>query len=493
MTYEPTPQQGEVIESVASDEACDLVVTARAGSGKTSTILRAIAARPWGKSAMLCAFNRDIAKELQARTLGMSGVQARTLHGIGKHTIDSRFPGMVIDRHRERRHAAEVCGADEPPLVLEAVADLAAAVKECAPDKATDHDEIRRVGAMLGLMPSGEELGETSWTQTGILRATAAVVERAVDLRNDATISYADMLYVPLALRLSPRRFDIVVVDELQDLNRAQIKLALRMRADGARFIGLGDQKQTLYGFRGASHDTIDRLRVALHAREIKLTVTHRCARAIVREAQAIVPDLEPAARAVEGIVRDCAWGDLATSATAGDFVIGRNNAILVLACLRMMRAGARARVVGSDLGPTMSALVKRLARGTNGDMATMAERIAAWQDREIRTAKARKSEQAEAVARDKAAVLDAILDDCDTIDEMHQRIGDLFVDDGRGFVKCSTVHKAKGLEADRVWMLDDSFHPPRKDDTPSKILEEENLRYVAMTRARFELVHVRG
>lgn len=490
MTVQATEQQREVIAAVASGEGADMLVRARAGTGKTWTLLQAIAARPRGKSAILCAFNLDIAKELRRKA--PPNVIARTLHGLGREAINGRFRGVTIDRHRERRQAGEVCGPDEPGLVLDAVSDLACAAKEQAPSEATNHDIMRKVGMRLGILPSGEELADTGWSQAGVIRAAALVVERATDLKADPCISFPDMLYLPLVMRLPTLRADIVVVDELQDLGLAQIQLSTRLRAHGARFMGLGDDRQSIYSWRGAFPDALDRIRNGLKAREYKLTVTHRCARLIVEQAQSIVPDIEAAAGAPDGIVRSCAWKDLATSAQPGDFVIGRTNAILVLACLRMLRAGTRARVVGSDLAPTMSALVRRLARGTGGDMVRMAEKIAAWIDREVRTARARQNDQAEALAKDKGAVLDAILDDCDTIDEMIQRIRDLFDDDGTtGHVVCSTVHKAKGLEADRVWMLTTSFTPPRADDSPTEVIEAANLRYVTMTRARHELIYV--
>jgi ATP-dependent exoDNAse (exonuclease V) beta subunit len=67
------------------------------------------------------------------------------------------------------------------------------------------------------------------------------------------------------------------------------------------------------------------------------------------------------------------------------------------------------------------------------------------------------------------------------SVDELTRKLDMLFNDEtGAASVMCSTVHKAKGLEADRVWVLEETFKRGG--------IEEENLRYVAYTRARKEL-----
>lgn len=481
-----------MIGTVAAGDPEDIVVTARAGSGKTTTMIEAIKARPHGKTVTMCAFNRSIAAELRTRTRGFGAVTAKTLHSIGKTTIEARFGFVTVEANRERALAVDVCGESEPNLVLDAVAELAGLAKECDPDNATDIEAIRVVGQSMGALPSEEELDGVQWGVNGVLRAAAAVVTRSVDIEHDRRMSHSDMLYVPLALKLRPERSDLVVVDEAQDMNLAQLRLASRVRAQGGRFIVVGDNRQSIYSWRGAAPGSLERVRDGLKAREMKLTVTYRCARRIVAEAQRIVPDLEAAPGAVDGEVRTVRWDQLADGARPGDFVIGRTNAILVLACLRILRAGTRAAIVGSDLGKAMHALVKRFARAVHGDMPSLAVRIDMWRDAEVKKAQARRSENAETMAKDKAAVLQAILDECDTADEMLEKIEALFVEDGSDRVMCSTVHKAKGLEADRVWMLCDSFDAVRPPKTPVLAIEEQNLRYVTITRARQELVYVR-
>lgn len=60
-----------------------------------------------------------------------------------------------------------------------------------------------------------------------------------------------------------------------------------------------------------------------------------------------------------------------------------------------------------------------------------------------------------------------------------------------------STVHRAKGLEADRVWLLETTFKAKRRGEDEGdgwrSGAEEANIRYVAITRSKHELVWLQG
>jgi superfamily I DNA/RNA helicase len=71
---------------------------------------------------------------------------------------------------------------------------------------------------------------------------------------------------------------------------------------------------------------------------------------------------------------------------------------------------------------------------------------------------------------------------------DIESRIYSLFTDDGlgsAGVITCSSVHKAKGLEADNVFVLEGTFRPGKE--------EENNIYYVAVTRAKNRLIFVQG
>jgi DNA helicase-2/ATP-dependent DNA helicase PcrA len=495
----PTIQQAAFIDDIASGGAGaggDVVLIARAGSGKTTTILDAVQSRPAGSSVLLCAFNKRIAEELVQRTSGWRGVTARTLHQVGLRAVNKLVRGAEIDRNRERALAEGVVGDQEDEVLITTIARLASSAKECAPDEATDVAAIERIGADLGILPDDDEI--VGWPCGRILRATAEVVARSVDVAYDRRISFSDMLYVPLATRTRPDVSDIVLVDEAQDMNLAQLRLAAYCRARGGRFGAIGDDRQAIYSFRGAAPGALDRVRAALRAKTFRLTVTHRCALSIVEEARRVVPDLQAAPGAPDGIVRRTGWRAFGSSdqPSPGDFVLARQNAPLAIACLRLIRSGIRARLVGSEIGRALIVVIDKLARGGGGDLITFLERLAAWREREVAKAIARRSETGAAAARDRADTISALADDVDTTAELRSRIVDIFADDGRPHVICSSVHKAKGLEADRVWMLEDSFNAISSGggEAPSQAaIEEDNIRYVATTRARRELIYVDG
>jgi DNA helicase-2/ATP-dependent DNA helicase PcrA len=479
----PSPQQAEVIAAVAAGGSEDLAVVARAGSGKTTTMISAVAERPPGTRVVMTAFNKNIARELESR-LPDKGCRAKTMHQIGMRACARAFgDGLTVDENREVLIAREVCGDQEEDKVHTTVARLAAAAKECAPDEATSPAAIGRIGGDLGILPDDEELPR--WDGDRLIAAAAEVVERSAYVDRDLRLSFADMLYIPLVHRLRPEQADLIVVDEAQDLNLAQLRLAARMRRQGGRFVVVGDDRQAIYSWRGAAPGALDRVRTALNARLLKLTVTFRCARRIVAEARRYVPDIEATATAEDGIVRSAGWSALA-GAVPGDFVLGRTNASVIEACLALVRANVRAIIRGGNLGDVLVGLVRRLSMGLpSSDLIAFLNRLDTWLEREIAKANRRGAKDGVQAAQDRYDALSVCANDVDTIAELVEKIRRLFADDNRPSVICSTVHRAKGLETPRVWYLQGSFEGRPQD------LEEENLRYVAVTRAQRELVYV--
>jgi hypothetical protein len=216
----------------------------------------------------------------------------------------------------------------------------------------------------------------------------------------------------------------------------------------------------------------------------LPLSVTYRCARAIVAVAKRIVPDLEAAPHAVEGEVSATSWAAMVEGAAPGDFVLSRTNAPLIGLCMQFLAEGRRASIQGKDLAKDLLSMLRR-SKAANVDAFLVY--LDAWAGAETRRMLARKPVAGDTGAiDDKVTCLRTLCEGAQSIAEVTARIESLFSDDDNAArIVLSTTHKAKGLERDRVWMLAGTYARGMDSD------EGQNLYYVAVTRARKALVMV--
>lgn len=478
MGKEWTPQQEAIFAWFKRSEQKALLVSARAGTGKTSTIVEALHHAPEarGGSVLLCAFNKRIQEELQARA--PRGVEVKTLHSLGFTAVRNNWGRCRPDEKRGRAIAQELCGRFAPSAVINSVAKLASLGKLTL---TTDQEGMERLADAFDQGPT-ESLEEDGWT----IRRYAALALAAMDAaaRQSDVIDFDDMLWVPAKRSLRPPQFDLVVVDEAQDLGAAQLALARSALRPGGRIVVVGDPFQAIYSFMGADSRAMGRMRDELAAVELPLTVTFRCPREVVRVAQHFVPDYEAAASAPVGEVSWAAMKDLVGAVRPSDFVLSRTNAGAASACMAMLRAGVRAQVLGRDIGTGLKKLVDQLDNG--GTLIAFLTRLREWAYEERNKAEVLdRPQHAERVA-DQEETLGVLAEGLTTVASLKARVDELFTDaTGVGRVVCSTVHKAKGLESEVVWVMTATF---KRDGR-----EEDNIRYVAATRARSVLNLVVG
>lgn len=175
-----------------------------------------------------------------------------------------------------------------------------------------------------------------------------------------------------------------------------------------------------------------------------------------------------------------------------GDFILCRANAPLMSICLKLIAQGKRAYMAGRDVGQELLGILRKLqGRKAFQDMADMEARIANWV--RVETEKAQRScKSPEAAERriealeDKANIFHALAEGLEDPREVETALNNLFCDPektSKDFICCSTVHRSKGLESDNVFILAQGFNRQGQ--------EENNIRYVAITRAKKRLYAV--
>jgi superfamily I DNA/RNA helicase len=312
------------------------------------------------------------------------------------------------------------------------------------------------------------------------------------------------MIWLPVVNNLPLFRYDLLMVDEAQDLNRCQQELAKR---SGHRLVLCGDPKQAIYGFAGACEKSMEDMRVDLSVSggcvTLPLTVTRRCGKAIVAEARKYVDDFEAFETNPEGKVYQLLFPrkaeDEKNSACytnhvrEGDFVLCRVNAPLASQCFRFIRAGRKANIQGRDIGQGLISTIKKLNASSVPDLVG---KVTDWVDRETMKEQAKRnpSEDKLIIIQDRADCILVFTENATSVDEVIRRIEDVFTDDKtRPGIRLSSIHKAKGLEAHRVFLLQPKGgsvpHPMAKGAWQKD--QEINLLYVAITRAIDELYFV--
>ncbi len=470
----------------------DGLINAVAGAGKTWTLLQAARLLDPRRRATFAAFNRHIADTLKARLRGIP-MTAHTIHGIGYGClikqvghdlrIDDRKYKMLarawVERyillHRVFLKPAEL---NERIDALTGLVHVARLTLTPAQDLAARGDLAARFDLLLP---------EAFWP------GVADVLEQGKGLTMDEhVIDFADMLWLPHRWQLHPPPVDYLFIDEAQDLSPAQLELVLRSRAEGGRMLFVGDPAQSIFAFAGADADSFWRIKARTNAIELPLSICYRCPQSHLRIARKIVPHIEPRPDAPEGVVEHLPEAQLAQHLREGDLVLCRMTAPLVSWCIRLIQAGIFARVRGVDVGVSLIQLARRVGESESFTYRLFLVHLDALE-----------AEQHAYLAqrRNSAGRLQSLQDQCEArraayqslavtdLDGLCRAIHRLFADN-RPPVWLSTIHRAKGLESDNVFIL----YPHRlplewPEQQPWEWAQELNLRYVAVTRTRQRLV----
>jgi DNA helicase-2/ATP-dependent DNA helicase PcrA len=499
--FAPTAQQAAFLTALTETTA-HLALVARAGCGKTSTILlgvAALASKFPTAEILVCAFNKAIADEVSAKLKKEHGddwrrIGASTLHGMGwglvkfayrldNNAIDDKKVFKIIESHNEP--VFETYGAQIAALVRYAkqagvgfFGDLPIASVDVWAELA-DHFDVNGF----------EETSEL----TEVIEAAQNIYKQS--LADTKSIDFDDMILFPLikSLRVKFTK-DYIFLDEAQDLSRARQALARKfLNPQRGRMIVVGDDRQAIYGFSGADAAALPNLSASLGATVLPLSVTWRCPKAVVRLAQTLVADIEAAPEAPEGEVLCLEALPLQELATT-DAILCRNTAPLITTAYALIRAGKPAKVEGRAIGEGLAKLALRWKVKT---IAQLLSRLEIYRDREVQKAMAKGSEAKAEEVNDRVQTLVEIAGACQAkslqlVSDVVDFIRNLFADGATDCTILATYHRAKGREWDRVFLIEHSARcPSRAARQDWQRQQEANLAYVAFTRAKRVLAFV--
>ena len=450
----------------------DVIVNAGAGTGKTFTIVEG-ANRVNASRMGFLAFNKSIATELAERL--PEHLEAKTFHALGMKAVRDAVGRTKVNNWKVKNIIDGILGRDyfAQPLVK-----LISLVKGSMID-CTDNKEIYKLIDEYNIefkTPREEVMG---------VDLVCQILDECKKQTNE--IDFDDMIWLPLVNKYPLPQFDILFVDEAQDFNEMQRRLVLACSQAG-RCVIVGDKNQAIYGFRGADSGSMSIFENQLKARgktvkSFGLTLTWRCPKSVVTEANRYVKEFNCLETAEDGKVHVNAY----LNPQKGDMVLCRYNAPLVSAFYDLITQGKSAYILGRDMHKGLVNYVKKITKHNNMSSVEFMNLLTV--DFSVNHAKlidADKQNQANTLS-DKFECVKIFASKADTVGGIIAEIERLFNSKSKGDIQLSTVHKAKGLEADNVFILATERMPHPK---ATNMQEERNICYVAITRAKKNLYY---
>lgn len=468
------------------------VIEACAGSGKTSSLLKCLDFISDDKRILLTAFNKDIVNVLTKKTKDLDNVNSMTMHGLGLQMLHSNYRDkeLKLDEFKYRTFVSSNIKK------LSSIEYYRFSKK----DYFKYIDNICKFidFARYYLFQTVEDLSfieDRYEIDTIADEKSIAIQSMEWGKRNLDTIDYTDMVWLPNVLFCQPYglKYDWIFCDECQDLNRAQRELMLKCRKINTRIICFGDSSQMLYSFAGGDPDSFNTLKSLPNTLSLPLSISYRCADNIVSYAKQLVPTIEENNDGRKGVVQmDADISDVAD----GDMVLCRNNAPLMKIYNTFIKDGKKCFIRGKDIGNNLKRIVKNTKKDilakdlkTDGVFVRLYNNLFDSRDNlmihsniDVDTAM-----QSSLISNklDMIKALEVLSDGLTTTDELIDRISEVFSDRKKNGIALSTIHKAKGLEADRVFIACKSLMPSKSAKKDWEIRQEYNLMYVAYTRAK--------
>lgn len=481
----------------AKNGSGNAIVQARAGSGKTFTALHTMQYLRGHVISMV--FNKKNADELKEKItqMGLINAKAATFHSEGFLNYKNARGFVKVNNSKvfflSEKYLTKSYQLPARSFVVKAVSlakQNGIGIKEICP--ISDHKAWTDIIAHHDISLDAD----MSWEEA-IDICQEVLKDSNRDFRN---IDFDDMIYLPILNEQEFIKYDTVIIDEAQDTNVVRKLMAARMIADGGRFLAIGDDAQAIYGFTGADNDSMEIIKNTFNCAEFSLPICYRCGTNIIKEAQNFKEDIIAKEGAKEGTVSSVKYSEFTTETeryklNREDGIVCRNNAPLVALAFNLIRQGIGCRIEGRDIGKSLITLTNKWKCN---NLSLFSEKLFKYFSQEFDKSQNRAKLQ---LLEDKMETMIILIERCNNlgmtdVKSLRTLIEGMFSDKGDkdtpNVVTLSSIHKSKGLEFDRCFILGDSqFSPSKYAILEWQIEQEKNLQYVARTRAKEELIYI--
>lgn len=469
-----------------------LAVNSDAGTGKSQVSVFLTWLTKF--SGIYLVYGADNAKQMKLRTdFNHQNFDCRTIHSLGLMVL-TRFIRVNVDAYYYFNFLNGQFEKEQKAAIYP-ILDILGKMKNTLMDCTYQNMEaiIERFGIEINKNTSLDFIWQ--WVNE-LYKMQLAKAKNSLGLGNADTLVYGnlsqvdfdDMIWLPVKLGLQFPTYPVILVDEMQDQNPCRMAIIDRIIGKNSIVVYVGDQKQAIMGFTGSQETLMSELS-AQHDSE-ELTITYRNTTTILDFMRRYFPNVKTVSHAKNQT------DTIATFASPDDFeslvdehdedvmVLCRNNAPLVSPCLSLIRQGKKARILGKDLGRILIGTMLHFADESGkycNIQVVLANLNAHYQKRMEENA----HKNSLTLLNDKIATIEALADGLKTVDDVINRINEIFTDDNGTSIIFSTCHKSKGKESKTVIVIQPELLTYNREDALKPVWEtaENRLIYVLLTR----------
>lgn len=539
MGFKPSTYQQDILDFFLNNPQSNMLVNALAGSGKSTTAC--MLSEHSKTSDLYIAFNASVVEEFKKKIKNPK-TKVMTMHSLAysimlynveqeskdsgekpkgfgsqrsKRTVslDNFKPHKILDEEITKRYGRYIEFAKRV-FLKDNYVNLYNLCRLTLTDMSSNKDVSRLIDDHVLFLYYGDE----GYSAPDISEITSTLkildTKSRQQFETQGVIDFTDMLWITFN-KLKYDNWEVpywalytnIYCDEVQDFSNIQLNFLKFIKRTKGRYVFIGDFHQAIYNFAGANAQAFNQIpKMFAPVETFDLPICYRCAKShLSRVNREYGIPILPCDDAPMGFVKTIDKNKISEYAKAGDMVISRKNKWIAEVVLDLARNGTPIFIEDKEMVAAIKRQILSSKCTSVGTLKKFLQKVISNYNKklfEIVSKNAREGgheeEHLEAVAEanskiDNTSFLLEILEgylenhaSSDSVSKFSNFIDKLLnTTPSPNCVRLCSIHKAKGLEATNVFVLNEAKINYDFRNSKEQNIQEKNLSYIATTRAK--------
>ena len=543
MNFKPSTYQQDILDFFLNNPQNNMLVNALAGSGKSTTAC--MLSEHSKTSDLYIAFNASVVEEFKKKIKNPK-TKVMTMHSLAysimlynveqeskdsgekpkgfgsqrsKRTVslDNFKPHKILDEEITKRYGRYIEFAKRV-FLKDNYVNLYNLCRLTLTDMSSNKDVSRLIDDHVLFLYYGDE----GYSAPDISEITSTLkildTKSRQQFETQGVIDFTDMLWITFN-KLKYDNWEVpywalytnIYCDEVQDFSNIQLNFLKFIKRTKGRYVFIGDFHQAIYNFAGANAQAFNQIpKMFAPVETFDLPICYRCAKShLSRVNREYGIPILPCDNAPMGFVKTIDKNKISEYAKAGDMVISRKNKWIAEVVLDLARNGTPIFIEDKEMVEAIKRQILSSKCTSVGTLEKFLQKVISNYNKKLFEIVSKNVHDGGNEEERLEAVLEAVAETNSKIDntsflleilegylENHASSDSIskfsnFIDKllnttpSPNCVRLCSIHKAKGLEATNVFVLNEAKINYDFRNSKEQNIQEKNLSYIATTRAK--------